>query len=252
MAGGDGPDDQESASPPALPRLFFADQPDQRQQQQHPAGGHADGQPPDRGQDASPGRPAGISQQNGPGRAPQAGQPNGFGQPWQRQPAGPRPARRPTRTRPTRQPDRELRQRAIASLALGAFSLIALLALGGDLRRFVSLLIFSAVIGVTSAVIGITAVVKARRTGTYRPRGAIGGIVLGSLAALLSIPVLALCLASPRQVSNYLTCRSQAQTAGSEQACFDKFYRSVHMGYSALGSGAATQAQGSSDGPRGR
>src|SRR5262249_29605661 len=263
-AGGDG--DRESAALPGLPRLFFADPPDQRQQ---PVGSNSDGQPPGAGQDALPGRPAGMGQQTGPGSEPQPGQPNGFGQAWQRQPAGARSAQRHRRTRPTRQPDRELRQRAIASLALGGLSLFALFAIGGNLRRFVYLLIFSAVIGVAAAAIGITAVVKARRTGTYRPRGAVGGIVLGALAALLSIPILALYLAFPRQVNNYVTCLNQAHTAGNERACMDKFYRSVHLGSPRLGSGAAARprwtsagparsdprarlAQGSADGPRGR
>ena len=209
-----------------------------------------------------------TAQPPGPGGQPQPGQPYGFGQAWQRQAAGPRSEQRRPRARPTRQPSRELRQRAIASLALGGLSLVALLALGGDLRRFVYLLVFSAVIGVASAVIGITAVVKARRTGTYRPRGAIGGIVLGSLAAVLSIPILALYLAFPRQVNNYVTCLNQAHTAGSERACMDRFYRSVHWGSSGLGGGTATRprraagparsptpagrAQGSAEGPRGR
>jgi hypothetical protein len=157
----------------------------------------------------------------------------------------------------------------MASLALGVLSVVPLFALGGDLRRFVYLLIFSAVIGVASAVIGITAVLKARRTGTYRPRGAIGGIVLGTLAAVLSIPILGLYLAFPRQVDSYVDCLNQAHTASSERACTDKFYRSVHWGSAGLGSGAdahpggttagpawsaprAGLAHGSADGPRGR
>jgi hypothetical protein len=123
---------------------------------------------------------------------------------------------------------------------LGGLSLVALFGLGGDLRRFVYLLIFSAVIGVTSAVIGISALLKARRTGSYRPRGAVGGIVLGALAAVLSIPILALYLAFPRQVHDYVTCVNQAQNSGSQHSCMDKFYRSIHMGSGGLG-GAATR-----------
>ncbi len=83
----------------------------------------------------------------------------------------------------------------MASLLLGVLSLVALLGLGGDLHRGVYLLIFSGVIGIAGCVIGITAVVKARWTGSYRPRGAVGGIVLGTMAALLSIPILATYLA---------------------------------------------------------
>jgi hypothetical protein len=129
---------------------------------------------------------------------------------------------------PTKPPDRELRQRALASLVLSVLALVALLGLGGDLHRGVYLLIFSAVVGIGASVIGITAVVKARKTRSYRPRGSIAGIVLGALAAVLSIPILATYLAFPHQVENYVKCLNR--TSGSEQSCMDKFYKSIHLG----------------------
>ena len=118
-------------------------------------------------------------------------------------------------------------------------SLVALLGLTGDLHRGVYLLSFSALIGIAACVIGITAVVKARKTGSYRPRGAVGGIVLGTMAALLSIPILATYLVFPRQVDNYVKClsQSQSQSSGSQQACMDKFYKSIHLGAPAAGNG---------------
>jgi hypothetical protein len=154
----------------------------------------------------------------------------GFGQRGQRGRGGPlqRPPARPQRQRPTRQPDRELRHRALASLVLSVLALVALLGLGGDLHRGVYLLIFSAVVGIGSCVIGITAVVKARKTGSYRPRGSMVGIVLGAIAAVLSIPILATYLAFPHQVDNYVKCLSQTQSSGGEQSCMDKFYKSIH------------------------
>jgi hypothetical protein len=113
---------------------------------------------------------------------------------------------------------------------LSVLALVALLGLGGDLHRGVYLLIFSAVVGIGSCIIGITAVVKARKTGCYRPRGSIGGIVLGALAAVLSIPILATYLAFPHQVDNYVKCLNQNQGSGSEQSCMNKFYKSIHLG----------------------
>ncbi len=260
---------RDSATLPGLPRLFFGDELDQRQEQ---VAGRPYGQPAGLGHDTGPGQPGRFGQPNGLGDQARPGHPGGFVQQQPRQPADVRrPAQRPAGPRPTRQPDRELRQRAIASLVLGVLSLVALLGLGGDLRRLVYLLIFSAVIGVASAVIGVTAVLKARRTGSYRPRGAVGGIVLGALAAMLSIPILALYIAFPRQVDNYVTCLHQAQTTGGDKACVDRFYRSVHLGAPGLGSGATARlsrtptgqagpagpldlplAQGSADGPPGR
>ncbi len=113
---------------------------------------------------------------------------------------------------------------------LSVLALVALLGLGGDLHRGVYLLIFSAAVGIGSCVIGITALMKARKTGSYRPRGSIAGIVLGALAAVLSIPILATYLAFPRQVDNYVKCLSQTKSSGGEQSCMDKFYKSIHLG----------------------
>ena len=131
-------------------------------------------------------------------------------------------------------------------------SLVALLGLGTDLHRGVYLLIFSAVVGIAGCVIGITAVRKARKTGSYRPRGAIGGIVLGAIAALLSIPIIATYLAFPHQVDNYVRCLSQAQSSGAQQSCMDRFYRSIHLGSAGLTGGASGLTSRPSSGQRGR
>lgn len=131
--------------------------------------------------------------------------------------------------RPQKPPERELRQRAIAALVFGAVGLVALLGLGTDLKKGVYLLIFSAAVGLAGCVIGITAVVKARKTGSYRPRGAVGGIILGALAALISLPILVTYLAFPTQVNNYVNCLSQAQTSQAEHACMTRFYHAIHL-----------------------
>ena len=222
-----------------MPRIFFADEPDQP----HKFVGRPYGQP------SGPGQPPGLGQPGGLGQAGGAGQFPGIGQPAQQPGRQRATGQRPPRQRPARPPERELRQRAIASLILSVLSLVALLGIGGDLHRGVYLLVFSAVIGIAGCVIGITAVRKARKTGSYRPRGAIGGIVLGAIAALLSIPILAIYLAFPSQVNNYVKCLGQAQSSGAQQSCMNRFYRSIHLGSAAgLATGAA-RAQGSADGP---
>jgi hypothetical protein len=265
----------ERAGPlPGLPRLFFAAEPDQQGQpgsvatsygQPGAPGLRAFGQPGESGQPPGSGPPTQFSQPPGSGQPTQFGQPGEPHQPTQfgqprgiREPGGlgrpgQRPPARAARPRPTRPPDRELRQRAIASLVLGVLSLVALLGLSGDLHRGVYLLIFSAAIGLAACVIGITAVVKARKTGSYRPRGAVAGIVLGVIAALLSIPILATYLAFPRQVDNYVKCltQSQSQSSGGQQACMDRFYKSIHLGAPTLGNGAAARISAASGQRRG-
>lgn len=219
------------------------------------------GHSPGGGPNAQPGQSSPFGQQFGQptgfgGQQPSAGPQPGGGRPLPRPPA--RPAR-PARARPTRPPDRELRHRAIASLVLGVLALVALLGLSGNLSRGVYLLIFSAVIGIAACVIGITAVIKARKTGSYRPRGAVGGIVLGAMAALLSIPILATYLAFPHQVDNYVKCVNQSQSSGGQQTCMNRFYKSIHVGAAEAAGAHRTApslpdgtAQGKADGPPGR
>ncbi len=249
---GPGQSELPGGSVPGLPRLFFAESPDEQPppaQQWGPPEPPNDGQPwgPPSGQPIPPsGQP--IQPSGQPSQPPgQPSQPPG--QPWgaARPPgvAAPQQSGEPSQRR-TRPPDRELRHRAIAALILGMLSVIAfLLGARALAHRGVLLLIFSAVVGIAACVIGITALVKARRTGSYRPRGAFGGIVLGVLAALISLPTLALYLAFPTQVNNYVTCVSTAQTTAQQQACQKHFYKSVHLG--------AIRAQGRAQGsPEGR
>jgi hypothetical protein len=110
----------------------------------------------------------------------------------------------------------------------GAIALVALFGLGTDLHRGVYLLIFSAAVGIAGVVIGITALVKARKTGSYRPRYAVAGIVLGAFATLFAASILTIYLAFPTQVSNYINCLRQAQSNSSDQrVCITNFYKST-------------------------
>jgi hypothetical protein len=226
----------------AHPKPFFAEHPEQfelgQQPSSEPSAGQRDqpgpGVPygqPGLGPSPSPSPPSGPS---GAGRpAEQAPGERDLGQRGQQagwRPAQPQPQQRSRPQRPTEPPGRELRQRAIASLLFGVISLVALLGLGTDLHRGVYLLAFSLAVGLAACVIGITALVKARRTGSYRPRGAIGGIVLGALALLISVPILVTYLAFPTQVSNYVNCLSQAQNSSQQHACMTKFYKSIRFG----------------------
>jgi hypothetical protein len=235
-----------------LPRPFFADQPADVPQSFGPGQpgvpGPPYGQPTFGGPRYGwPGQAPGQAAGQAPGQAPAQ---NGYGQqgnqqgnqpggwpPFGRAPQRQQPPRQASQggasQRPMRPPERELRQRAIASLVFGAIGLVALLGLGTDLHKGVYLLIFSAAVGLSGCIIGISAVMKARRTSTYRPRGAVGGIVLGALATLISVPILAVYLIFPTQVNSYVNCLSQAQNSSDQSACMSKFYKSIHLGASA-------------------
>ncbi len=96
-------------------------------------------------------------------------------------------------------------------------------------------MIFSLVIGPAACWLGISAMRKARRTGTRRPRGAIAGTIFGTLAALLAVAYLATFALFATQFHAYSRCLADAQTLSAQQACTRQFYKSVDGG---LGAGS--------------
>ena len=131
---------------------------------------------------------------------------------------------------PTRQlppPDSALRQRAVAALSLGVLSLLGL-ALGlGNLRRGILVAALMLVFGLTAIWLGATASRRARRTGTARPRGAVSGIVLGSLGlAFSALWLLVLAVFWP-QLNTYYNCMASASTNAAQQVCRTQFTNSV-------------------------
>jgi hypothetical protein len=118
------------------------------------------------------------------------------------QPPGGR-GQQPRGTSPGRQlppPDSVLRQRAVAALSLGFLSLLGL-ALGLGKR--------------------------ARRSGTARPRGAVAGVVLGSLGLAFSALWLLVLVVFWPQLSAYYNCMASANTNAAQQVCHTQFTNSI-------------------------
>ena len=194
-----------------------------------PGGGQVPpGGPPPRGGQVPPGGPP-------PGTPPPAppGAPPDWAQRWGPQPGpgGPGP-RRPARpAQPLRSPEPATRQRAVAALILGLLSLLSLLAIGSlfNFHRSLYLVIFALAVGISACWIGITAMRRSRLAATMRPRGAIAGIVLGAIGALLSAFVLVFFAAFWQQLNTYSQCLSQAQTPSAQQACANQWDRSTNL-----------------------
>jgi len=136
-------------------------------------------------------------------------------------------------------PDPALQQRAWAALVLGALSMLGLsLSLGGDPRRTVYVVALTLLVGATAGWLGITSGSKARRGGTARPRGAVGGIVLGFIGVGLSALALAAFAVFWPQLTQLSTCMAGANTLSAQQACQNQFSSSVGNEFSLLrGSG---------------
>jgi len=139
--------------------------------------------------------------------------------------------------RPLPPPDPALRQRALAALALGALSLIGLLLGLGNLHRGIYVTILTLLFAVAAVWLGVTASKKARRSGTARPRWAIGGVVLGGFGlAFSALWLLVLAVFWP-QLNAYYNCLSGANTVTAQQACHTQFTNSVGGELSVLQNG---------------
>ena len=148
------------------------------------------------------------------------------------QPKGMLPARRQLPP-----PEPAVRQRALAALALGALSLIALLFGLGNVHRGIYVAVLALLFAVTAIWLGVTASKKARRSGTARPRWAVGGAVLGGLGlAFSALWLLVLAVFWP-QLNAYYNCMSGANTVAAQQACHTQFTNSVGGEISVLQNG---------------
>jgi hypothetical protein len=120
-----------------------------------------------------------------------------------------------------------VRQRALAALLLGVLSLIGLMLGLGNLRRGIYVAALTLLFAVAAIWLGITASKKARRGGTARPRGAVGGMVLGGLGLAFSALWLLVLVTFWPQLNTYYTCMGGANTVAAQQACHSQFTNSV-------------------------
>jgi hypothetical protein len=148
------------------------------------------------------------------------------------QPSGMLPARRQLPP-----PEPPVRQRALTAMLLGALSLIALTLGLGNLRRGIFVAVLALLFAAGAIWLGVTASKKARRSGTARPRWAVGGVVLGSLGlALSALWLLVLAVFWP-QLNTYYNCMDGANTVTAQQACHKQFTDSVGSEISVLQNG---------------
>jgi hypothetical protein len=119
-----------------------------------------------------------------------------------------------------------VQQRAWAALTLGVLSLLGL-SLAGGLRRAVYVIIVTFLIGALAAWLGGSAMARARRGGTARPRGALAGTILGCLGLAFSAVMLIAFALIWKELSAYANCLSGANTLSAQQACQRQFSQSL-------------------------
>lgn len=135
-------------------------------------------------------------------------------------------------------PDPAVQQRAWAALALGVLSPLGLvLGLQSNLHRSVYVVALALAIGVAAVWLGFSALRTARRGGTARPRGAVGGTTGGIIGLTFSVLALIAFAAFWPQLNQLSNCMSGANTVSAQQACQRQFSRSVDQQIGVIPSG---------------
>src|SRR6516165_8830986 len=148
------------------------------------------------------------------------------------QPGGMLPARRQLPP-----PEPPVRQRALTAMLLGVLSLIALTLGLGNLRRGIFVAGLALLFAAGAIWLGATASKKARRSGTARPRWAVGGVVLGSIGLAFSAMWLLVLAVFWPQLNAYYNCLDGANTVTAQQACHQQLTNSVGGEISVLQNG---------------
>jgi predicted PurR-regulated permease PerM len=109
---------------------------------------------------------------------------------------------------------------------LAIVSLIAMMMIG-NVRRGVYVVAVALLIAAAAVWLAISAMARARRTGTRRPRGVVLATVLGAVGLLFSVIVLVGFAMFWPQLTQYSNCLSAANTYAGQQACQQQLNNSV-------------------------
>jgi predicted PurR-regulated permease PerM len=132
--------------------------------------------------------------------------------------------------RPDRSPrppaDRTLQQRAWAAVLLTLIGVFGMLMAGSNIHRSVYVVAIGVVIALIALWLSFTAMSRAKRIGSSRPRGAIFAVVLGIIMVVLGGSTILSVLFIP-QYTQFTECMQQAQTNTTQQACWNNLQSSV-------------------------
>jgi hypothetical protein len=120
-------------------------------------------------------------------------------------------------------PEPALRHRALAALIVALLSLAGLLGFNIEAQRAVLVVIYSLLAGATALWLAVTAMRRARRSRTARPRGSVAAIVIAAVGIGLAGAMLMAFGLFGRQLSDYGRCLSGANTIAGSQSCYSRF-----------------------------
>ena len=120
-----------------------------------------------------------------------------------------------------------VQQRALAALLIALLSLAGLFSLN-YLQRGIYLVAYALLAGLMAMWLAVTALARARRGRTTRPRGSIIATVIAGVGIILSVLMLIAFAVFGKQLTAYGRCLSLASTSADRQACQTQFIHAVN------------------------
>lgn len=120
-----------------------------------------------------------------------------------------------------------VQRRALAALLLALLSLAGLFSLN-YLQRGIYLVAYALLAGLMAMWLAVTALARARRGRTTRPRGSIIATVIAGVGIILSVIMLIAFAVFGKQLTAYGRCLNLASTSADRQACQTQFIHAVN------------------------
>jgi hypothetical protein len=120
-------------------------------------------------------------------------------------------------------PEPALRHRALAALIVALLSLAGLLGFNIEAQRAVLVVAYSLLAAATALWLALTAMRRARRSRTARPRGSVAATVIAGIGIGLAAAMLLAFGLFGQQLSDYGRCLSGANTIAASQSCYSRF-----------------------------
>src|SRR5215831_11594492 len=139
-----------------------------------------------------------------------------------------------TAKRPPPPPDPALQHRATAALFVALLSLAGFLGFNVQVHRGILIVIYALLAGGTALWLALTAMRRARRSHTARPRGSVAATAIAGIGISLAAAMLLAFGLFGRQLSGYGQCLSGANTISAQQACYRQFSHALNQEISVL------------------
>ncbi len=135
-------------------------------------------------------------------------------------------------------PDPALQHRSVAALFVAMLSLAGFLGFNFDLHRGILIVLYALLAGVVALWLGLTAMSRARRNRTARPRGSVAATAIAGVGIGLSTAMLLAFAVFGKQLTTYGQCLSGAVTVQAQQSCYNHLSHELNRQIGLLGSGS--------------